>query len=418
MKKAWNKWHRWECKNLHALRTKPGQHQGYYEILDMEQTRLLAQVLIMHEHNKLAGEEWANFLTLANRWQHATPEEEVLGRAAVVCALLIAGQDPPSPPSIRLATQLMGIIKTNTLTLQNLLAQSRERPLGSGLCPLLARLNHACLPNCFLVQDGPALTLRARRPIAQGEELTISYVGDTALAFQDTQDRLWGSYRFQCACHYCTHGEKGYLRGLHKKVGKRLTRIRKQFLRDVNGGSTILQTMDEESKQKGPLDRYFIMLDIMCQESLPSKPLQAIEMAFHMYLLTINVFHPFEPQEQVLSLIKLALTLDQVREIFSQGRPAKLPFDIRLATEGAVDYIGELIDNLYGMGSKTARGLKQVWTGGLPRLPVIPVVLKNARDEFKKAQANITKDWGNDVFEKDMAWPDCCVKEWTESRPQ
>ena len=41
----------------------------------------------------------------------------------------------------------------------------------------LAMVNHSCVPNAFVGFDGRTAVLRAERPIKEGEEITISYIG-------------------------------------------------------------------------------------------------------------------------------------------------------------------------------------------------------------------------------------------------
>lgn len=48
---------------------------------------------------------------------------------------------------------------------------------GIFLDPALARVNHSCVPNAFIGFDKRTATLRAERPIKEGEEITISYIG-------------------------------------------------------------------------------------------------------------------------------------------------------------------------------------------------------------------------------------------------
>jgi SET and MYND domain-containing protein len=41
----------------------------------------------------------------------------------------------------------------------------------------LAMVNHSCVPNAFIGFDKRTAVLRAERPIQEGEEITISYIG-------------------------------------------------------------------------------------------------------------------------------------------------------------------------------------------------------------------------------------------------
>ena len=41
----------------------------------------------------------------------------------------------------------------------------------------LAMVNHSCVPNAFVGFDGRTAVLRTERPIKEGKEITISYIG-------------------------------------------------------------------------------------------------------------------------------------------------------------------------------------------------------------------------------------------------
>jgi SET and MYND domain-containing protein len=41
----------------------------------------------------------------------------------------------------------------------------------------LAMVNHSCVPNAFIGFDKRTAILRTERPIKEGEEITISYIG-------------------------------------------------------------------------------------------------------------------------------------------------------------------------------------------------------------------------------------------------
>ena len=46
------------------------------------------------------------------------------------------------------------------------------------LYPRIARINHACAPNChkFFTREGRRMKVMAARDIGEGEEITLSYV--------------------------------------------------------------------------------------------------------------------------------------------------------------------------------------------------------------------------------------------------
>ena len=76
-----------------------------------------------------------------------------------------------------------------------------------GVFPLADMCNHACDANCAYAvdDDGATLYLQATRPIAAGDELTLSYVayiGETR-STRARRDALRRSFGFDCACPRC-----------------------------------------------------------------------------------------------------------------------------------------------------------------------------------------------------------------------
>lgn len=76
----------------------------------------------------------------------------------------------------------------------------------------LSRFNHSCAPNCTWSfaheseskpgEGAAAVTVRAIKPVREGDELTISYV-DPTVGRAERREQLWAKYRFECACHLC-----------------------------------------------------------------------------------------------------------------------------------------------------------------------------------------------------------------------
>jgi len=88
-----------------------------------------------------------------------------------------------------------------------------EAESGRGFFPLLGLINHSCSPNSAITQCGfagalrdasspPAYALAARRDIAQGDEVTYSYV-PRAWPLARRRAALEASYGFVCDCARC-----------------------------------------------------------------------------------------------------------------------------------------------------------------------------------------------------------------------
>eukprot|EP00434_Breviolum_minutum_P017544 symbB.v1.2.015484.t1/scaffold1083.1/size139395/3 len=80
-----------------------------------------------------------------------------------------------------------------------------DDPVASAIYLQASFHSHDCNPNATWVADDAGLTLRARRHIAVGEEVTISYLSDEEL-FESTSQRrmrLKISKDFDCSCPRC-----------------------------------------------------------------------------------------------------------------------------------------------------------------------------------------------------------------------
>jgi SET and MYND domain-containing protein len=75
--------------------------------------------------------------------------------------------------------------------------------VGIALFDRLSLLNHSCDPNAVVLFDGAAAILRALKPIAAGDELTISYI-DRASDRYERRQQLLSQYFFTCSCSRCS----------------------------------------------------------------------------------------------------------------------------------------------------------------------------------------------------------------------
>ncbi|KAK7061310.1 ER lumen protein-retaining receptor [Favolaschia claudopus] len=100
---------------------------------------------------------------------------------------------------------IMGIIRTNALTISGLRPGVTDPSKDySGICEVMSRLNHSCSANTCPRFDLPSFSFRlyAVRDIAEGEELTYSYVDPLASAAQRQQGLR--PYDLVCTCAACT----------------------------------------------------------------------------------------------------------------------------------------------------------------------------------------------------------------------
>ncbi|XP_066940518.1 SET and MYND domain-containing protein 4-like [Macrobrachium rosenbergii] len=78
-----------------------------------------------------------------------------------------------------------------------------REPVASGVFPALSFINHSCYPNMRHYTIGRDLIMRAIRPVAVGEELTIAYTEEFHKQARENRHKLCEKYHFTCSCEAC-----------------------------------------------------------------------------------------------------------------------------------------------------------------------------------------------------------------------
>jgi hypothetical protein len=76
--------------------------------------------------------------------------------------------------------------------------------IGFSLSPVLAMVNHSCVPNCQQLTVDGATLLVALRTIQVGEELSYSYISLLGEDTQERKDLIRTNWEFECLCERCT----------------------------------------------------------------------------------------------------------------------------------------------------------------------------------------------------------------------
>ncbi|RGP68880.1 mynd finger and set [Fusarium sporotrichioides] len=92
----------------------------------------------------------------------------------------------------------------------------------NGLCPgpdakngaifsITSRINHSCKPNAQIQWDEhlKKITVHAIENIEQGQEITVTYLGEPLLAYEQRQEKLKTSFGFDCRCRLCSLSPAG-----------------------------------------------------------------------------------------------------------------------------------------------------------------------------------------------------------------
>eukprot|EP00049_Salpingoeca_infusionum_P005855 m.97893 g.97893 ORF g.97893 m.97893 type:complete len:582 (+) comp13113_c1_seq2:2686-4431(+) len=96
---------------------------------------------------------------------------------------------------------IAGQMNRNGYSLRDL--ASPNKTISIGIYPAIAMVNHSCSPNCAVVSTpGGTVTVRALRPIAAGDEVTVSYV-DLLQPRAQRRAELMQTKEFTCHCLRC-----------------------------------------------------------------------------------------------------------------------------------------------------------------------------------------------------------------------
>lgn len=110
----------------------------------------------------------------------------------------------PEPPSEAQLVDMLANFQCNNFGITDDLLI----PIGAGVYPEGALLNHSCDPNCVVTYAFNEATLqyeqyfRCLRAVREGEELCHSYL-DPMATTDDRRERLQSTYCFLCTCPKC-----------------------------------------------------------------------------------------------------------------------------------------------------------------------------------------------------------------------
>ncbi|PNW88146.1 hypothetical protein CHLRE_01g016450v5 [Chlamydomonas reinhardtii] len=120
--------------------------------------------------------------------------DEAVAAASSSSTGAAAGAATAAWPGFKEVAQLLARLAVNCHTV----CDEELRPLGTALYPSGALANHSCRPSTVQVFRGRTLQLRALRPLAPGQEVTLCYLEPAATA-QERREALWDSYCFDVA---------------------------------------------------------------------------------------------------------------------------------------------------------------------------------------------------------------------------
>ncbi|XP_066119157.1 SET and MYND domain-containing protein 4 isoform X1 [Saccopteryx bilineata] len=87
---------------------------------------------------------------------------------------------------------------------ENMVTDSRQVRLATGIFPVVSLLNHSCSPNTSVSFVSTVATIRASQPIGKGQEILHCYgPHESRMSVAERQQKLRSQYFFDCSCLAC-----------------------------------------------------------------------------------------------------------------------------------------------------------------------------------------------------------------------
>ncbi|XP_028340319.1 SET and MYND domain-containing protein 4 isoform X4 [Physeter macrocephalus] len=97
---------------------------------------------------------------------------------------------------------------------ENLITDSRQVRLATGLFPVISLLNHSCSPNTSVSFISTVATVRASQQIRKGQEILHCYgPHKNRMGVAERRQKLRSQYFFDCNCPPCEREEQGPSQG-------------------------------------------------------------------------------------------------------------------------------------------------------------------------------------------------------------
>lgn len=186
--------HRDECAAIAQLSDNGRKHLAPHLLLAVR-----VAWLFIRERDSPRVKRIATLLTNVAHQSEATIAQ--FNQVASLCSRVLFLQKAPDCQYVSLPflTSILSTLGANAIGITEPVELT---DIGIALFDRVSLLNHSCDPNAVVLFDGTAAIVRALRPLAAGEEITISYI-DRATDRHERQRSLLSQYFFTCACARC-----------------------------------------------------------------------------------------------------------------------------------------------------------------------------------------------------------------------
>lgn len=183
-KMAWKHHHKVECPILKKHGALPGS------------VHALLRLFLLNKSDELAGPYTLNVLQELET--HFQEHNNMESRAddILMAARLVTAEIPAYAAHLDVVWRMYTTLLTNGA---NMTTAESEIAVGYMFNLGVAMINHKCNPNAFVFTEGSKIILRSLRPIADGEEICVSYV-DENLGVMRRKEELASKFIYNCNC--------------------------------------------------------------------------------------------------------------------------------------------------------------------------------------------------------------------------
>ncbi|KAL2163927.1 hypothetical protein VTH06DRAFT_3139 [Thermothelomyces fergusii] len=216
-KLAWGLYHRDECR---ILKHEPAM---------ASQTLLTHRLIFWQQRGYLTTPQAKTLMLLESHFEEHTAHSELAEAIFDIGNAIREATGKKVQPSV--PWRLLTVMRTNCIPLRP--AKSIEDVIGYAFDMVTAMINHSCAPNAFITFEGSHLRVRSLKPIAAGEEITVSYA-DPSIPVFNRQRFLKDTFFFECRCKGCEDDQRVQLAlaGAPENIPK-LQEIQQQMIETI-----------------------------------------------------------------------------------------------------------------------------------------------------------------------------------------
>lgn len=232
------------------------------------------------------------------------------------------------------------------------------------------------MPNVDWRFEGKSVRVFARNPIAVGDELFITYAGESIYDFLARRERLHAGWGFDCSCMLCKKGNAdlpaGPIRNRMVAHQAKIMEVWKGNLENARelmntNGAAISEMMDEAPRVEagfGAWPANELHKFSMISESATGNPLGALRSCLALYYLVEPAQIPpiivSQKLNTLFNLLQLVTMVGEMKDSEFEGKSKPKAITAVLQLQLREQFVGDT-EKCFGVDSKVARYEREVF---------------------------------------------------------